>query len=271
MGSTLDLRPFLNTIFLHPMTVLDWLFPFRLETPEEGHFTLLRPAPILKTIQKLEDRIAERFPDSGLLALCKEFNIQAHQSEQLAEQMQKPIWLVRVLGIASIILLVGLVIWAVIQLISGFHFDASGITDLLQTTESAINELIFLGLAVFFLMGFESRLKRRVVLKSLHRLRSIAHVVDMHQLTKDPAFLLSKNEIATTASSPVRTLTRHQLMRYLDYCSELLALNAKIAALFAQNTDDEVVLNAINDLEQLMQGLSVKIWQKIMILDLSTE
>jgi hypothetical protein len=60
-------------------------------------------------------------------------------------------------------------------------------------------------------------------------------------------------------------------MRYLDYCSELLALNAKFAALFAQNTDDSVILNAVNDLELLMQGLSAKIWQKIMILDLSAE
>lgn len=253
------------------MTLFDWIFPFRLETAEEGQFTLLRPSAILNTIQKLEDRITERFPDSGLLAVCKEFSVQARKSEKLAEEIQKPIWTVRLLGFVSIILLFGLVIWAIVQMISGFHFDASGITDLLQTTESAINELIFLGLAVFFLMGLEARLKRRVVLKSLHRLRSIAHVVDMHQLTKDPAFLLSKNEIASTASSPVRTLTRHQLMRYLDYCSELLALNAKIAALFAQNTDDEVVLNAINDLEQLTQGLSVKIWQKIMILDLSAE
>ena len=82
----------------------------------------------------------------------------------------------------------------------------------------------------------------------------------MHQLTKDPAYLLAKSPIQTTESSPVRTLSRHQLMRYLDYCSELLALNAKVAALFAQNTDDTAVLNAVNDLELLTQGLSAKIW-----------
>ena len=49
----------------------------------------------------------------------------------------------------------------------------------------------------------------------------------------------------------------------------MLALIAKISALFAQNIDDPVVLNAVNDLEQLTQGLSGKIWQKIMILDLA--
>ena len=52
---------------------------------------------------------------------------------------------------------------------------------------------------------------------------------------------------------------------------ELLALDAKIAALFAQNMDDPVVLDAVNDLEVLTQGLSAKIWQKIMILDLAEE
>jgi len=59
------------------------------------------------------------------------------------------------------------------------------------------------------------------------------------------------------------------LTRYLDYCSEMLALVSKIAALFAQNIEDPVVLAAVNDLESLTQGLSGKIWQKIMILDLS--
>jgi hypothetical protein len=35
--------------------------------------------------------------------------------------------------------------------------------------------------------------------------------------------------------------------------------------------EDPVVLNAVNDLEQLAQGLASKVWQKIMILDLSEE
>jgi hypothetical protein len=98
-------------------------------------------------------------------------------------------------------------------------------------------------------------------------LRSIAHVVDMHQLTKDPAFVLSN--IKSTDASPKRGLTKEELTRYLDYCSEMLALVSKIAALFAQNIEDPVVLAAVNDLESLTQGLSGKIWQKIMILDLS--
>lgn len=253
------------------MNLLEWIFPFGRETAEEGRFTALRAEAILKTIGKLEHRIAERFPNSGLLGVCKEFHQLSVKSEVLARKLEQPIWPVRLAAIAATILLIGIVLWALSQVVQHFKFDENGIFDLMQTTESAINELIFLGLAVFFLIGFEARIKRRSALQALHRLRSIAHVVDMHQLTKDPAYLLSKSKPAATQSSPKRTLTRHELMRYLDYCSELLALNSKVAALFAQNNDDPGVLDAVNDLELLVQGLSAKIWQKIMILDLSAE
>lgn len=66
-------------------------------------------------------------------------------------------------------------------------------------------------------------------------------------------------------------MTSYQLTRYLDYCSELLALLSKLAALHAQYVEDHVVLTAVNDVESLAQGLSNKIWQKIMILDLASE
>lgn len=91
----------------------------------------------------------------------------------------------------------------------------------------------------------------------------------MHQLTKGPEHAL--RAVASTASSPVRTLTRPQLARYLDYCSELLALTSKLAALHAQHLHDPVVLDAVNDIETLTADLSRKIWQKITILDMAGE
>lgn len=251
------------------MTFLTWLFPFRQKEAETGKFTQLRSDLILKTIERLEQRIGERFPDSGLSRVCAEFRVLSYESEALARKLEPPIWPVRIVAIASTVLLVGLVGWALAQLVGHFSLNSDGVHDLLQSTESAINELIFLGLALFFLVSLEARIKRRAALEALHRLRSIAHVVDMHQLTKDPAYLLST--FTETKASPERTLSRHQLTRYLDYCSEMLALNSKVAALFAQNMDDPIVLESVNDLESLTQGLSAKIWQKIMILDLSEE
>jgi hypothetical protein len=87
----------------------------------------------------------------------------------------------------------------------------------------------------------------------------------MHQLTKDPERTTTPQQ--DTESSPKRTLTPFELTRYLDYCSELLAIISKIAALYVQKFDEPVTLSAVNDVEELTNGLSRKIWQKIMILD----
>ncbi len=251
------------------MPFLASLFSFSGKITVGGKFTELRSELILVTIEKLEQRIGDRFPDSGLQRVCREFRQLAGEADVVARRLRSPIWPVRVVSLTAGTLIVCLVVWALWQLGRHFTFDPKLVPDLLQASESAINELIFLGLALYSLIGLETRLKRRAALQALHQLRSIAHVVDMHQLTKDPAHLLA--ELQDTQSSPARNLDRHQLTRYLDYCSELLALNAKIAALFAQNMDDPVVLSAVNDLELLAQGLSAKIWQKIMILDLAED
>ena len=56
------------------------------------------------------------------------------------------------------------------------------------------------------------------------------------------------------------------MTRYLNYCSEMLSLIGKVAALYVQDFDDEVAVAAVNELEDLTTALSSKIWQKIMIL-----
>src|SRR2546429_258764 len=69
------------------------------------------------------------------------------------------------------------------------------------------------------------------------------------------------------ASPPGHSLRSSCLSRYLDYCSELLSLTSKVAALYVQDSQDPVLLDAVNDVETLTTGLSRKIWQKIMIID----
>ena len=58
-------------------------------------------------------------------------------------------------------------------------------------------------------------------------------------------------------------MTPFELTRYLDYCSEMLSLTAKLAALYAQSSSDAVVIDAVSDLTTLTTNLSSKIWQKI--------
>src|SRR5207244_1248553 len=56
----------------------------------------------------------------------------------------------------------------------------------LSVLESGIVDVVYASIAVYFLMSLPNRLTRRRLLALMHRLRSLAHVVDMHQLTKDP-------------------------------------------------------------------------------------
>jgi hypothetical protein len=92
----------------------------------------------------------------------------------------------------------------------------------------------------------------------------VAHVIDMHQLTKDPERLLDR--YSSTTASPRETMTAFELNRYLDYCSELLSLTGKVAAIYVQRFDDPVVLEAVGEIEDLTTGLCQKIWQKVNLL-----
>ncbi|MET0385097.1 MAG: hypothetical protein ABW321_04020, partial [Polyangiales bacterium] len=127
------------------------------------------------------------------------------------------------------------------------------------------NDLVFVGIAVYFLLGLELRRKRTRALNALHVLRSLAHIIDMHQLTKDPDRTFADR--ADTASSPKDSLNAFELTRYLDYCSELLAIVSKIAALYVQELADPATVSAASAVEELCVGLSRTIWQKIVILD----
>ena len=93
----------------------------------------------------------------------------------------------------------------------------------------------------------------------------MAHIIDMHQLTKDPESYFTPAPPVGTA--PKRAMTPFELNRYLDYCSESLALISKIAALYVQGFQDPVLLDAVDDIEDLSAGFSRKIWQKLTILE----
>ena len=218
---------------------------------------------IIETLQRLRDRISERFPASSLSRVSEELLNVARESASHVAYLAKPNWSVRVSVGAAIIVMLAVLAAAVSQINLGT--GVGGWPELVQAVDSAINDVVFIGIAIFFLVTIETRLKRRRALGVLHQLRSIAHVVDMHQLTKDPEQLVSHPP--PTMSSPARTMTRQELGRYLDYCSELLSLTSKIAALFVERFDDPVTLGAVNEIESLTTGLSRKIWQKISMLN----
>ncbi len=230
-----------------------------------GKYSELDPKHILSTLDKLRYRIGERFPGSGLGKVAGELNEVAIAIVELVQKLSKPLWSIRLLTFFAIVLLIGLSAWLCTLTIRYIPAGESGLVEILQGAESAINEVIFLTLAIFFFATLENRIKRKAALNSLHRLRSIAHVVDMHQLTKDPAYLLQNGHDSHFSNK--RKMSPEELTRYLDYCTELLAINSKLAALHVQHLQDSEVLKTVNEVEMLSHELSSKIWQKIMILD----
>jgi hypothetical protein len=218
---------------------------------------------IIETVGTLHKRIEERFPGSGLSKVCREVWIIAVESQERSAWIAQPRRALRIIIGALITLIVG----GLISVLAFSSWPRSGfdLVVLVQVTEAGINVFILVSAAILFLITAESRIKRGRALKAIHELRAIAHVIDMHQLTKDPERLTARAK--ETPSSPKRNLSQPELMRYLDYCSEMLSLIGKLAALYVQKFDDPVALAAVNEVEELTTGLSRKIWQKIMTLN----
>ena len=61
-------------------------------------------------------------------------------------------------------------------------------------------------------------------------------------------------------------MTPFELVRYLDYCSEMYSLTAKVATLYAQSSRDSLVINTVTEIEQIAANLSAKTWQKITLI-----
>lgn len=218
---------------------------------------------LVQTAETLVRRVEERFPESGLFRVASELHAVALEAAQVAAWLGRPLYLLR----AGVSVVVMLMLWGIFAALTRVPLEVrpTGASDVAQLVESAVNDVAFIGIAVYFLFGLETRIKRQRALSELHVLRSLAHIVDMHQLTKDPERLLHPER--DTRSSPLRTMTPFELTRYLDYCSEILALTGKLGALYVQDFDDADTVAAAGTIETLTVGLSQKIWQKIVILE----
>ncbi|MCO5057486.1 MAG: hypothetical protein M9905_06335 [Rhizobiaceae bacterium] len=226
-------------------------------------YRTLDPAHIIETARRLERRVDERFPDAGLAKVARELVSLSRDLSLRARELEQPIWWLRIV-IASIIA-AGATVFIFVGTVLPFERISTNAFESVEGIEASLNTILLAGIGFLALVRYEERIKRKRVFRALHGLRSLIHVIDMHQLTKDPAILTAP--LKPTPSSPARTMSAPELSRYLDYCSEMLSITGKVAALFAQSVNDEVVIDAVNDIEELATNLSRKIWQKIMILD----
>jgi hypothetical protein len=234
----------------------------------------LDPDLIVETVRNVRDRIAEQFPGSGLGVQCaKLLDIAEHAREQ-TEWISRPILWLRALTavlVAGLITAVIGIVWGlyatpvVRDAFGGIPSDSGIFFEAVQAVDAGMNELVLLGLVLFFFWSIEGRIKRRRALRAIHELRSMAHIIDMHQLTKDPTWIRHPPVGAATVGG--RSMSVADLIRYLDHSTDMLSLTGKIAALYVQDFHDSVALSAVNEIELLTTSLSGKIWQKLTMLD----
>lgn len=233
----------------------------------------LDPDQIIETVRAVHGRIEVQFPESGLGVQCaKLLDIAEHAREQ-TEWISRPIlWLrgLTALLVAGLVTAVVGIVWGlystpvVRDAFGGIPSDSGVFFEAVQAVDAGMNELVLLGLVLFFFWSIEGRIKRRRALLAIHELRSMAHIIDMHQLTKDPTWIRHPPGAGAVGD---RTMSVTELIRYLDYSTDMLSLTGKIAALYVQDFHDAVALSAVNEIELLTTSLSGKIWQKLSMLD----
>lgn len=222
----------------------------------------IEPDRVEATAVKLADRVNERFPGAGLCAVAVQVIALTRQTAARAHAVDRPYLGLRVL--VALVIAAGLAAEAVLFDRFGWGVldpDANPL-DLAQGVDSAFNLFLLTAAGAWFLLTLEARWKRQRIQTWLNELRAFAHVVDMHQLTKDP----TAEGGPRTTSSPDRGMSAFELTRYLDYCAEILALIGKLTAIYAGVSQDHLVIAAAGDVENLCSDLNRKIWQKITIL-----
>ena len=227
-----------------------------------SHYRQLDESKIIATLTALRDRIDNQFPDSGLGRVADEMIAVGSEVADCSDYLKAPNWPIRIFaGLLITAMIVVLYLASPpIDLPEGAH-KFSGV----QSIAAVLNIVAVVSVAVLFLLRLETNLKRRRAHGVLHELRSLAHVVDMHQLSKDPAGRrLPEPEIT---ESPKGAMSPPSLGRYLDYCTDLLSLTGKLSALLVQRFKDQEVMSEVNEIEALTSALSGRIWQKIRLLE----
>jgi hypothetical protein len=220
----------------------------------------LREEKLLETVRKIREQIDKRFAGSGLSRVAAEVVQTTEEALVRAEAISRPNYWLR----AGLILLAVIAVGGVVAYTQDGARPATLWQQVLEFLNDVKGSAAILAATAVFLFTLETRLKRRRALKAVHELRALAHIIDMHQLAKDPARISDPTRPVEVEG---RTLSTDELGRYLHYCTELLAVISKIGQLYVQDFPDSVAVTAVDNFEGLATGLSSKIWQKLMILE----
>lgn len=226
----------------------------------QDNFRELNADHLIKTLNRLQLRIKERFPTSGLSQVAATVGEVAGHAVVTAQTIKQPNWPLRIgLGLVALLALIVGIVTGIVEL-KDAQSPLGKAIDFLKVFQPA---LVWISAVGLFLWTLEARFKRRKAVKAAHELRALAHIIDMHQLTKDPERIGKPRDDKSTDGP----MSAEAVEQYLHYCTELLAIISKIGQLYVQGFPDSTALAAVDQCENLATGLSQKIWQKIMIIE----
>lgn len=223
-------------------------------------YRTLDPEKLVEAARRLADKVNVAFPDSGLGRLALEVACLTRETIVRLTFIERPNWLLRIaVGVLVVLAVLGPLIFSAMV---KFSETVGSLGDFLEATDAGLQMLLLLGASIAFLVTLEGRLRRNHALAAIAEFRAMAHLVDMHQINKDPGI---DRRPAPAGVDRRAVRSDAQLALYLDHASDLLALIGKLAAYYGQHLRDRVVLDAVNEIETLTNGLSFKLWQKILL------
>lgn len=226
----------------------------------ESNYRRLSPQKLEESVDQMVERIESDFCGSGISKVAQQIAEETRETIVIGRELIKPLWLVR---ISVIFLIILTLVWPLIlSYFIDFKKEAfSNLAEFMEATDAGLHMVLVVGAGIAFLVTLETRIKRNKALRSLAELRSLAHIIDMHQITKDPGVDARAKKKQQTVKSDA------ELAVYLDHASDLLSILGKLAAYHVQDISDRVVLDAVNEIETLTNALSRKLWQKVMIIN----
>lgn len=226
----------------------------------DHRYRTIDPTKLILTISKMADRVEEHFPASGLSSVANEVAAVAEGTVARVTEIKKPRMGLRIIvGLMVLLVVSGPFLFSILLSFSG---SMTNLSDFLQATDAGLHMLLVLAGSIVFMVGMENRMRRNQALEALAEFRSLAHLVDMHQINKDPGL----DEVIGPEHDTRTVRSDKELAYYLDYSGDLLSIVGKLAAYYAQNLQDRVVLDAVNEIETLTSSLSNKLWLKILVL-----
>ncbi|MGB0991933.1 MAG: hypothetical protein ACPG32_05635 [Akkermansiaceae bacterium] len=226
-------------------------------------YRTLDPEKLIRSIDKIAQQVSQSFPHSGLAKLSTNLATLTRESITFADEIRRPMWGLRIL--VGILILLALIWPLILAPFLDFKETFTSLADFLEATDAGLHMILVIGAGVVFLVGLENRIKRNRTLDVISSLRSTAHIIDMHQITKDPG--LDTHQLEKDQNRPRTVKTDSELAIYLDFCSDMLSIIGKLGAFQLQYNHDRVILEAVNEIETLSTGLSSKLWQKIMVIN----